>query len=67
VLEDDAPDGGWTEMTAVRIGAMVCCALLVLAVMAPPALPDGVARGDAAYLRRAEGGADGRAAREPIG
>jgi tetratricopeptide (TPR) repeat protein len=53
-------------MTA-RIGATTCCALLVLAVLATPARPDAVARGDAAYLRRAEGGRDGRAAPEPIG
>lgn len=58
---------GRLQVMTARIGATVCCALLVLAVMAPPALSNGVARGDAAYLRRAEGGEDGRAAREPIG
>ncbi len=34
---------------------------------AAPAFPDAIARGDAAYLRRAEGGSDGLAASEPIG
>jgi tetratricopeptide (TPR) repeat protein len=38
-----------------------------LAAAARPALADGIARGDAAFLRRAEGGSDGRAAPEPIG
>jgi tetratricopeptide (TPR) repeat protein len=49
------------------VGARTFCALLALAALAPPALPDGIARGDAAFLRRAEGGRDGRAAPEPIG
>jgi tetratricopeptide (TPR) repeat protein len=51
----------------VRIGATAFCALLVLVASARPALPDGIARGDAAFLRRAKGGRDGRAAPEPIG
>jgi tetratricopeptide (TPR) repeat protein len=40
---------------------------LALAALARPTLPDVIARGDAAYLRRAAGGSDGRAALEPIG
>ena len=55
------------RVVAVPVKATVSGVLLMLAVAAPPALADGVARGDAAYLRRAEGGADGRAARERIG
>ena len=54
-------------MFEVRIGATTSCALLALATLATPALPDVIARGDAAYLGRAEGGRDGRAAPEPIG
>lgn len=41
--------------------------LLLLGGAAPPAHPDAIARGEAAYLRRAAGGGDGRAALEPIG
>ena len=54
-------------MFEVRIGATTFCAFLALSTWARPALPDGIARGDAAYLRRAAGGSDGRAALEPIG
>jgi tetratricopeptide (TPR) repeat protein len=54
-------------MFEVRIGTTTLCALLVLAALAAPAFPDAIARGDAAFLRRAEGGSDGRAASEPIG
>jgi len=49
------------------VGTRTFCALLALAALATPALSDGVARGDAAFLRRAEGGRDGHAAPEPIG
>jgi len=41
--------------------------LLLLGGAAPPAHPDAIARGEAAYLGRAAGGGDGRAALEPIG
>ena len=54
-------------MFEVRIGATTLCALLVLAASAAPAFADAIARGDSAFLRRAEGGSDGRAASEPIG
>ena len=50
----------------LRVGAATFCALLSLAATARPALADAVERGDAAYLRRAEGGSDGRAAPGPI-
>jgi hypothetical protein len=50
-----------------RAEARTFCALLAFAALALPALADGVSRGDAAFLRRAEGGVDGRAAPEPIG
>jgi len=49
------------------VAARTSCALLALAALATPALSDGIARGDAAFLRRAEGGRDGDAAPEPIG
>jgi tetratricopeptide (TPR) repeat protein len=56
-----------TSRWDVRIGAALFCALLTLAALALPALGDAIARGDAAFFRRAEGGRDGRAAPEAIG
>jgi hypothetical protein len=50
-----------------RIGIAAFCVVLFLAAAVRPALADGIARGDAAFLRRAEGGSDGRAAPEPTG
>jgi hypothetical protein len=50
-----------------RWGARVLCALLAVAALATPALSEWIARGDAAFLRRGEGGRDGHAAPEPIG
>jgi hypothetical protein len=49
------------------IGVRSFFTFLVLVALAPPLLADGVSRGDAAFLRRAEGGRDGHAAPEPIG
>ena len=54
-------------MFEVRIGATPLCALLAFAASAAPAFPEAIDRGDAAYLRRAEGARDGRAAPEPTG
>jgi tetratricopeptide (TPR) repeat protein len=51
----------------VRVGVVGFCVLLLLGGSARPAHPDGIADGDAAYLRRAAGGSDGHAAPEPIG
>ena len=50
-----------------RARAQTFCALLAFAALETPALGDGIARGDAAFLGRAEGGMDGHAAPEAIG
>ena len=52
---------------ALRVGATAVSAYLALAALAWPAVANGLVRGDAAFIRRAEGGRDGRAAPEPIG
>lgn len=54
-------------MFEVRIAATTLWALLLLVALAAPAFAGAIARGDAAFLRRAEGGSNGRAVSGPIG